>query len=332
MMKKNFSDWAVALVVVICSVILFLTLAFALSGTMFGKPSRTLRVNFHSVIGVNLSANVKYAGAIAGRVINIRMLTLEERRASTDPRNAVQVTLGLNSNVPELPTDVSVSVSADTLLSDKLILIDAGSPTAAPLADDAIVQGVTPVSFDQLIRNVDGAIDGLSELVNGTGGTTNDIFDRLRNLLTAVEGLLNDAKPVVQSAGIVMQDAGTLMKDAQPVVKDAGAVMGDARQLLAENKANITQTVTTLNHAVGTLDQLATRGTRFFDTHEKGIATTLSDFRVTVENLKIAGTYARFLTRSLSLRPQQLLWGNRRPPQLPSEESILRSVKPVDLQ
>lgn len=333
MKKKNFSDWAVAVVVIICSVILLLALGFALSGTMFGAPNRTLRANFHDVIGINISANVKYAGALAGRVIQIRMLSQKERIDSGDPRNAVQVVLALNSNVPELPQDITVGVAADTLLSDKLIVIGGGTPTAPPLPDDAVVQGISPVSFDKLVRNVDGAVDGLTKLMSGSGvNGSQDLFARLHALLTSVEALFNEAKPMVHDAGVVLADAGTLMKDAQPVVKDVGSLVTETRQLIADNKAPITQTVATLNRAVGSLDQIATRGVRFLDTHEKGIATTLSDFRVTMENLKIAGTYARFLTRSLSLRPQQLLWGNRRAPELPSEESILRSSRPVDLQ
>jgi ABC-type transporter Mla subunit MlaD len=324
MMKKNFGDWAVALVVVICSVILCLALGFALTGTILGKPARTLRANFHDVIGINISANVKYAGALAGKVASIRMLNAEERKASGDPLNAVQIELALNKNVPELPSDITVSVSSDTLLSDKLIQISGGTINASPLADNAVVQGVTPVTFDRLVRDVDHAVDGLNGLLAGGGPKTGDIFDRLRALLTNVEGLITEAHPVVQ-------DAGSLIKQTQPVVKDAGELMSDARQLVQDNRVPITQAVTTLNKAAGSLDQLATRGIGILNTHEQKIATTLADFRVTMENLKITATYARFLTRNLALRPQQLLWGNKRPPALPSEEQILKSPRPVDL-
>ncbi len=325
MKKKNFSEWAVALIVVICSVILFLALAFALTGTILGKPARTLRANFHDVIGINISANVKYAGALVGNVIGIRMLTIEERIASGDPRNAVQLLLTLNKDVPELPNDITVSVSADTILSDKLILIDGGTATAPLLPADAIVQGVTPVSFDRLVRNVDGAVDGLNGLLSGSSATTGDLFDRLRDLLTKVEALVTQAQPVVQTAG-------TLLKDAEPVMANAGVFVKDARQLIEENKVPITQAVGTLNRVAGSLDQFAARSVKILNNHEKNINTTLGDFRVTMENLKVTSTYTRFLTRRLLIRPQQLLWGNVRPPTLPSEQEILNSSKPFDLQ
>ncbi len=66
--------------------------------------------------GVRVSSEVKYAGAPAGTVLSLRMLTKEERLASGDPANVVQLTLGLRPGVPELPSDVNASVAADTLL------------------------------------------------------------------------------------------------------------------------------------------------------------------------------------------------------------------------
>ena len=109
MKNKTFNDWAVALAVIACSVLLFLALAFALSGTSLGKPSRLLRVNFHDVTGVSIGSQVRYAGAIAGRVSEIRMLAAQERSESGDPLNAVQVILAINSNVPPIASDAAAS-------------------------------------------------------------------------------------------------------------------------------------------------------------------------------------------------------------------------------
>ncbi len=80
MKNKNFNDWAVALAVIACSILLFLALAFALSGTTLGKPSQPLSVNFHDVTGISLGSQVKYAGAIAGKVSGIRMLSSRSAR------------------------------------------------------------------------------------------------------------------------------------------------------------------------------------------------------------------------------------------------------------
>jgi ABC-type transporter Mla subunit MlaD len=336
MRNKNFNDWAVALIVIACSIMLFLALAFALSGKLLGQPERPLRVNFHDVTGISLGSQVKYAGAVAGKVANIRMLTPEERTASGDPLNAVQVLLAINAGVPPFPSDISASIAADTLLSDKFVLLSGGSANVAPLAADAVLQGISPTTFDKLTREMDGAIEGLRGMLSGTKGETGDFFERIRLLITDAQSLLTAAKPVVQDAQSllndakpVVQDAQSLLNDAKPVVQDARALAADARQLIAENRAPISQAILQLDKSAAALEKLATSGNKLVASNEKKLNALISDFKVTSENLKVTSTYAKILIRSLSQRPSQLLWGTSKPPVLPSEQQILQSSKPL---
>lgn len=308
MKNKNFNDWAVALAVIFCSILLFLALAFALSGTTLGKPSRVLRVNFHDVTGISLGSQIKYAGAIAGKVSSIRMLSSEERASSGDPLNAIQVVLALNSNVPPLSEDVTASIAADTLLSDKFILLSGGSSNAEPLPDDTVLQGISPTTFDKLARNIDGAIEGLRGALTGTKGETGDIFERIRLLLTETQSLLTEAKPVLQ---------------------DAQALAADARQLVADNKAPISRAINQLDNSAIALEKLASSGHKLVASNERKLSSTLSDFKVSAENLKVTSTYAKILIRSLTKRPSQLIWGSSKPPVLPTEQQILRSAAPL---
>jgi len=304
MKTKNLSDWAVALTVILCSIVLLLALIFALSGKVFSSTSRSIHANFHDVTGVSLSATVKYAGATAGKVSAIRMLTPQERVASGDPLNAVEVTIALDKNVPALPSDITVSVAADTLLSDKFLLLTGGNPAGPLLADGATLQGITPVSFDQLARDVDGLIGGLHGLLAGTSGqSTGDVFSQVHDLL-------------MQTAALIAQ--------AKPVLTDAGALTSDARQLITENRAPITRTVNRLEKAAGSLDDLATKGSNLITSNEKKISWIISDFATTAQNLKVTSVYTKYLTRSLADRPQQLLWGSGKAPLLPSESEILK--------
>lgn len=307
MKNKNLNDWAIALIVIACSMVLFAALAMALSGTTFGAPTRKLHVNFSDVMGVNLGAQVKYSGAPAGKVMAIRALSQQERLNSGDPRNAVQVTLALTAKVPPLPSNIEASVSADTLLSDKIILLEGGTPESPPLEDNAVVQGITPVTFDRLVRNLDDTLDSLNKLVGGTKGDTGDLFDRLRGLLT---------------------DTHTLITDARPVVQDAGLLMTDAKQLIAENKEPISRTVGRLDKAAGSLDQLATRANSLVVNNEKKLNSTVANLTVIAENFKVTSTYVKILARNLTLRPSQLVWGGK-PPPLPSEQEILRATGPI---
>jgi len=308
MKNKNFHDWAVALAVIACSILLFLALAFALSGTTLGQPSRALRVNFHDVTGISLGSQVKYAGAIAGKVSSIHILSSRERADSGDPLNAIQVILAMNSSVPPLPADITASIAADTLLSDKFILLSGGSSNSQPLPPDAVLQGISPTTFDKLARDIDVAIGGLRGVLGGTKGQTGDIFERVRLLLTETQSLLTEAKPVLQ---------------------DAKALAADARQLIADNKFPISRAITQLDKSAAALETLATSGNKLVVNNERKLNSTISDFKVTSENLKVTSTYAKILVRSLSRRPSQLIWGNPKPPLLPSEQQILRSSTPL---
>lgn len=322
MKNRNFNDWAVALIVVACSIVLFLALAFALSGKMLGSPSRSLRVNFHDVTGIGLGSQVRFAGANAGRISSIRMLSPEERTSSGDPLNAIQLLLALNPGVPPLPSDVTVSIAADTLLSDKFVLLSGGSSKAPLLADDAILQGIPPVTFDRLTREIDGALEGLRGMLSGTKGESGDIFERIRLLIAETQGLLAAAKPVVQ-------DAQSLLTDAKPVLQDAKLLAADARQLVADNKAPISQAILQLDRSAGAIERLATKGSDLVASNEKRLNALISDLKVTSQNLKVTSTYTKIFFYSVLQRPTKLIWGTRRPPVVPSEQEILESSTPL---
>ena len=122
-MKRNFSDYLVAFSVIICSAILLAALTIALTGFRFQKPSRTLQIDFEDVTGVKLHSEVRYAGAPAGRVIDMRHLSSEQRSAGVNKRNAVRVTVSLLDDIPPLPADVIATLSSDTMLSPMFVAL-----------------------------------------------------------------------------------------------------------------------------------------------------------------------------------------------------------------
>ena len=74
-MKKNASDYLVALSVIVCSLVLLAALTYALGGWRPSNRGHTLEVDFVDVTGVKLHSDVRYAGAHAGTVTNIRPAT-----------------------------------------------------------------------------------------------------------------------------------------------------------------------------------------------------------------------------------------------------------------
>src|SRR6059058_4369054 len=116
LIKRNLSDYFVALAVIACSVVLLGALTFALSGYRLKKPTRTLQINYEDVTGIKVHSEVRYAGAPAGRVIAMRHLSAAERAKSSNKKDAVVVTVELDENIPPLPVDVTATLSSDTLL------------------------------------------------------------------------------------------------------------------------------------------------------------------------------------------------------------------------
>ena len=102
-MKRNFSDYIVALAVIACSLVLLGALTIALSGYRLKKPARTLQIDYEDVTGIKLHSEVRYAGAPAGRVIAMRHLSAAERDASANKRDAVRVTISIDDKIPALP-------------------------------------------------------------------------------------------------------------------------------------------------------------------------------------------------------------------------------------
>src|SRR5712692_589695 len=116
-MKRNLSDYLVALSVIACSIVLLAALTIALSGYRLKKPSHTLHINYEDVTGIKVHSEVRYAGAPAGRVITMRHLSAAERNASANKRDTVRITVSLDEGIPPLPADVTATLSSDTMLS-----------------------------------------------------------------------------------------------------------------------------------------------------------------------------------------------------------------------
>src|SRR5881227_2617219 len=140
-MKRNLSDYIVAISVILCSLVLLAALTFALSGFRLKKPKRTLQINYEDVTGIKVHSEVRYAGAPAGRVITVRHLTAAERAKLSNKRDAVVVTVELDDGIPPLPADVSATLSADTLLAPKFVALSAGTPGSKTLANNAAIEG-----------------------------------------------------------------------------------------------------------------------------------------------------------------------------------------------
>lgn len=217
-MKKNLSDYLVALSVIVCSVVLLSALTLALSGYRLKKPTRTLQIKYEDVTGIKVHSEVRYAGAPAGRVIGMRHLTHNERAGSTNKRDAVIVTIELDEDVPPIPADTSATLSADTLLAPKFVALSAGTPGGKTLANNASIEGHPAYGIEEITAAAGPLVDNVNKLVDTLNGTFTDLKTQLGDFMPKISPLLDSLKididqiqPAVQGLTNVETTANTFL-------------------------------------------------------------------------------------------------------------------------
>ncbi|GAB4178029.1 MAG: hypothetical protein Fur0032_18410 [Terrimicrobiaceae bacterium] len=315
----------VASVVILCSSILLAALYMALTGRLLGMPSSTVTANFSDITGLSPNARVKFAGADVGFISSIKILTPEERKSLTDPSMAIQVRIALRPNAPPIPSDSIASVSSDTILSDKFLLIDGGTPTSPPLEDGGILASVAPVTFDKLLRQLDHTISAVDGVMGGAGGSAESLFADARTALKDAQALIADAR-------LVVGEIKPLIEGLQTTGQDVRGLLAENREPLRRALSGLETTTASLEALVRRSNNLLTRNERSIDQSLANLRTSTADLTITMENAKVATTFARFLLWRLARNPAQLLWGTRPPPALPSEEEILSTNKWIPVE
>jgi ABC-type transporter Mla subunit MlaD len=288
-MKKNLSDYLVALSVIACSVVLLAALTIALSGFRLKKPSRTLKINYEDVTGIKVHSEVRYAGAPAGRVIAMRHLTAAERAKSTTNRDAVVVTVSLDDKIPPLPVDVVATLSADTLLAPKFVALSAGTPGGKTLANDAAIEGHPAYGIEQITAAAGPLFDNANKLLDTLNVTVTDLKGDLGDFMPKVGPLLDTAKGD-------FDELQKVVKNLNDVEAQVGTVLGTANDFLGNT--------------------------------DKKLQEQLKELHVTLLNLKVISTHAKALVEALGEKPNRLIFSGKAA-KLTSEADILKSDKPL---
>src|SRR6266540_3471553 len=216
-MKRNLSDYFVALFVIVCSVVLLGALTFAISKRQLKKPTRTLQINYEDVTGVKVNSEVRYAGAPAGRVIAMRHLTAKERDASANKRDAVQVTVSLDEGIPPLPMDVTATLSSDTLLSPQFVALSAGTPGGQTLANNAAIEGHPAYGLEQITAAAGPLFENANKLLDNLNVTVTGLRKDLGEFTPKLGPLADSLKMDVDHLQNVVTNLDNLPKGADAV-------------------------------------------------------------------------------------------------------------------
>jgi ABC-type transporter Mla subunit MlaD len=288
-MKRNLSDYIVALTVVACSVVLLAALTFALSGYRLKKPSRTLQIDYEDVTGIKLHSEVRYAGAPAGRVIAMRHLSAAERSKSANKRDAVRVTVTLDDAIPPLPIDISATLSADTLLAPKFVALSAGTPGGKTLANNSTIEGHPAYGIEQITAAAGPLFENANKLLDNLNATVTDLKGDLSDFLPKLSPLADTLK--------------TDLDQLQNVVKGLDGIETQAGTVLTT--ANL-----------------------FLSSTDRQLQEQLKELHVTLLNLKVISTHAKALMEAIGEKPNRLIFSGKAA-KLTPEADILKSSKPL---
>lgn len=307
-MKRSLSDYTVALAVLLCSAVLLGALTVAMSGTNLRKAGRTVNVDFVDAAGVKVHTDVRYAGAHVGHVTGIRHLSPAERDANSDKSYVVRVTAVIDDSVPPIPSDVTAGLASETLLSEKFLAFTGGTPDAPPLDDGAQLYARGSYSIDALLATVGPVLENANGLI--------------KDLRVDLDGLLKKVDTLVGSVD-------TLATEGKTTLAEAKTLLERADKLIADNKDDIHSRLEELHEVFGALQKVLTNADGLVSRTDSELNGRLQDMEVVLQNLKVVSTHAKAITQTLGERPWRLIWGSRTPNQLPSEEEILRSTKPL---
>jgi ABC-type transporter Mla subunit MlaD len=295
-MKRNLSDYLVALSVIVCSAILLAALTIALSGFRLRKPTRTLQIDFEDVTGVKLHSEARYAGAPAGRVIAMRHLSREQRVSGANKRNAVRVTVTLAEEIPPLPSDVIATLSSDTLLSPMFVALSAGTPGGETLANNAVIEGHPAYGIQQIAAAAGPLIDNANKLIDSLNGTVGNLDTTITNVRNDLGQVLPKISPVLDVAKIDLEELQRIIKGLDDVESKANALFDNAG--------------------------------KFVGNTDKQLQEQLKELRVILLNLKVVSTHAKALTETLAEKPNRIIFSGKNQ-KLTPESEILKSKEPV---
>lgn len=288
-MKKNLSDYIVALSVIACSLVLLGALTIALSGYRLKKPTRTLQINYEDVTGIKIHSEVRYAGAPAGRVIAMRHLNAAERGGSANKRDAVRVTINLDEGIPPLPSDVIATLSSDTLLAPKFVALSAGTPGGKTLANNAAIEGHPSYGIEQITAAAGPLLDNANKLIGNLDGTVTDLKGDLGNIMPKFSSLADSLKVDADNLQNVVTNLGSATKDADTLMDTAG---------------------------------------KFVSSTDTRLQDLMKELRVILLNLKVVSTHAKAITETLGEKPGRLIFSGKAN-KLTPEQEIIKSRDPL---
>ncbi|MGP1366794.1 MAG: MlaD family protein [Schwartzia sp. (in: firmicutes)] len=224
---------------------------------LFGGKDYTLYIGFDEAVGVNPSAEVRFAGVLVGRV----------RSVETDGMGAL-VTAEIRPDI-HIPRTSRISISSSGFLSEKFIGILPGKDTGDYLTDGEYVYGVGEQTMDSIL----GSMNKLMEEVHGMVASMNHVLgskdlqhslvDTAVNVRDITANMRDLTGAFAQMAGENRADVSAMVKHLNVVARNLADTTGEVERMVAEfsgdgqTAANLRLTIANLSATSQRIERMA---------------------------------------------------------------------------
>jgi ABC-type transporter Mla subunit MlaD len=206
-MQENRTNATIAIIALIAAVLMAAALSLAIGKWSWGQSGYELIIKFPNATGITANSEVKYAGAHAGRVKEVRLIPRADQ--TVDPAtklfDCVEVVVEVDSKI-EIGRDVAATIKQDGFgISAKYVLLTPGPDHDSPaLVNGDIVQGEMPFDLADLIQPAGDALEQAKSLVAKLG----PVMDRLDALSQKMDKSL---PPLMDHADKFLQDGDSVI-------------------------------------------------------------------------------------------------------------------------
>jgi len=206
-MQERKTNATIAIATVIAALLMCAALSFAIGKWSWGHHGYELTIKFPNATGITPNSEVKYAGAHAGRVKEIRLIPRAQQTvdSATSLFNCVEVVIDVDNSI-EIGNDVEATIKQDGFgISAKYVLLTPGPDrNSKALVDGDVVQGEMPFDLSDLIQPAGDALTQAKRLVMQLGPVLNRLDTLSQKMSTSLPPLMDHADKFLQDGDSVI--------------------------------------------------------------------------------------------------------------------------------
>jgi ABC-type transporter Mla subunit MlaD len=211
-MQENRINATIAITTLVAAVLMAAALSFAIGKWSWGQTGYQLVIKFPNATGITPNSEVKYAGAHAGRVKEVRLIPREGQTQdpTTKMFNCVEVVVEVDRKI-EIGDDVAATIKQDGFgISAKYVLLTPGpNHDSKALADGAVVQGEMPFDLSDLIQPAGDALEQAKSLVTQLQPMVTRLDALSQKMETALPPLMDHADKFLNDGDAMLANFDT---------------------------------------------------------------------------------------------------------------------------